>query len=40
MIEKFLSKAKRSAIKYIMLGKVTIPKTNEEINEEAYEGEV
>jgi hypothetical protein len=37
--EKFLAKARRSGIKDIVLGKVTIPKTNEEINEKTDEGE-
>jgi hypothetical protein len=37
--EKFLAKAKRSGIKDILLGKVTIPKTDEEINEKTDEGE-
>ena len=36
--EKFLSKARRSGIKDILLGKLTIPKTNDEINEETDEG--
>jgi hypothetical protein len=30
--EKFLAKARRSGIKDMFLGKVTIPKNNEEIN--------
>jgi hypothetical protein len=33
-----LSKARRSGIKYILLGKAIIPKTNEEINEKTDEG--
>ena len=36
--EKFLAKARRSGIKDILLGKLTIPKTNDEINEETDEG--
>jgi hypothetical protein len=32
--EKFLAKARRSGIKDILLGKLTIPKTNDEINED------
>jgi hypothetical protein len=35
--EKFLAKARRSGIKDILLAKVTIPKTNEEINNETDE---
>jgi gag-polypeptide of LTR copia-type len=35
---KFLAKARRSGIKDILLGKLTIPKTNDEINEETDEG--
>jgi hypothetical protein len=31
--EKFLAKARRSGIKDILLSKVTIPNTNEEINQ-------
>ena len=36
--EKFLDKVRRSDIKGILLGKLTIPKTNEEFNEKADEG--
>ena len=36
--EKFLAKARRSGIKDILLGKLPIPKTNDEINEETDEG--
>ena len=36
--EKFSAKARRSGIKDILLGKHTIPKTNDEINEETDEG--
>jgi hypothetical protein len=36
--EKFLAKARRSGIKDILLGKLTIPKTNHEINEETDGG--
>ena len=38
--EKFLAKARRSGIKDVLLGKVTIPKTNEEINEKTDEGKI
>jgi hypothetical protein len=36
--EKFLVKARRSGVKYILLDEVTIPKNNEEINEKTDEG--
>jgi hypothetical protein len=36
--EKSLAKARISGINNILLGKVTIPKTNEEINEKTDEG--
>ena len=36
--EKFLAKARRSGIKDILLGKLTIPKTSDEINEKTDEG--
>jgi hypothetical protein len=36
--DKFLAKAKRSGIKDILLGKLTIPKINQEINDETDEG--
>jgi hypothetical protein len=36
--EKLLVKARRSGIKDILLGKLTIPKTNNEINEEMDKG--
>jgi hypothetical protein len=36
--EKFLDKARRSGIKNIILDKVTISKTNKEINEKTDEG--
>ena len=38
--EKFLAKARRSGIKDVLLGKVSIPKTNEEINEKTDEGKI
>ena len=38
--EKFLAKARRSGIKDVLLGKVTIPKTNEEINKKTDEGKI
>jgi hypothetical protein len=37
-IGKFLAKARISGIKDILLGKVTIPKNNEEINEKLMKG--
>jgi hypothetical protein len=36
--EKFLDKARRSGIKDILLGKLTIPKTNDEIYKKTDEG--
>jgi hypothetical protein len=36
--EKFLAKARRSGVKDILLGKLTIPKTNDEVNEETDKG--
>ena len=38
--EKFLAKARRSGIKDVLLGKVAIPKNNEEINEKTDEGKI
>jgi hypothetical protein len=35
--ERFLAKTRRSEINHILLDKVTIPKTNEEINKERDE---
>jgi hypothetical protein len=39
-IEKFLSKAKSSGFKDVLLGKVNIPKYDEEINQKTEEGKV
>jgi hypothetical protein len=36
--EKFLAKAKRSGIKYVLLDKLQIPKTSEEVEEKTEEG--
>jgi hypothetical protein len=36
--EKFLAKAKRSGIKDVLLGKLQIPKTSEELEEKSEEG--
>jgi hypothetical protein len=36
--EKFLAKAKRSGIKEVLLGKLHIPKTSEELEEKSEEG--
>ena len=36
--EKFLAKSRRLAVKNILIGKLTIPKKNEEINEKTDEG--
>ena len=36
--EKFLAKARRSGIKDILLGNLTIPKTNNELNKEPDKG--
>ena len=36
--EKFLSKAKRSGIKDVLLGKLQIPKSSEEFEEKTEEG--
>ena len=38
--EKFLAKTRRSGIKDVLLGKVTIPKNNEEINKKTDEGKI
>jgi hypothetical protein len=36
--EKFLAKAKRSGIKDVLLGKLEIPKTSDELEEKSEEG--
>jgi hypothetical protein len=38
--EKLFAKAKRSGFKDVLLGKVNIPKANEEINEKTEEGRI
>jgi hypothetical protein len=38
--EKYLAKTKRSGFKDLLLGKVNIPKSDEEINERTEEGKV